>query len=93
MVMFVKITFEDRNDKEKLYYQEISKELKKLEEKINRVDFNVYCVDRDDEGFYMGDYDLEDGVYGEIFVEGDNIYEKIVKDRIEGSKNFVNWMN
>ena len=92
MVMFIKLTFKDNDVKERRLYEEMSKNLKEIKEKINKVDFNVYCVDRYDEGFLMGDYDLRTGVYGEIYVEGDDIYKKTIMDRINGTKHWVNYL-
>jgi len=92
MVMFIKLTFKENDTKEKILYQELSRSLKRFKETINRIDFNVYCADRCDECFILGDYDLDDGVFGEIYVEGDDMYKKTVMNRIEGIKNLVNYM-
>lgn len=92
MFKFVKLSFEDNNSKEKVLFEEMCKNLKELEKKINKDNFNVYCVSRCDEGFVMGDYDLPKNVYGEIYVEGDDVYEESVMNRIEGTKNWVNYI-
>ncbi len=92
MFKFIKLTFKDNDIKERRLFEEMEKSLKGLEKKINKMDFNVYCVNRYDEGFLMGDYDLPRGVYGEIYVEGDDVYEDSVMNRIMGTERFVNYL-
>lgn len=92
MVMFVTLTFEDKDIKERRLFEEMSKELKTLEKKVNRKDFKVFCVNRYDECVMYDEYYLKKGLYGEICIEGDDIYKEAVMNRIEGTKHFVNWL-
>lgn len=91
MFMSAKMTFK-KEPKEKLNYSVLANSMKKLEKEINRVDFNVYCADREEEGYIMGDYELDDGIYGEIYVECDDMYEERIKNLVEGSKNWTNYL-
>lgn len=88
----VKISFKDNDPKEKRLFEEMYKSLKELEKKINRGDFNVSSVNRYDEEFLMGDYYLPRDVYGEIVVEGDDIYKDSIIKTMNGTKSFVNWL-
>lgn len=66
--------------------------MKKLEKKVNRKDFNVFCVNIYDDEVYYGEYYLRRGVYGEIRVECDDVFKDAVMYRIEGTKHWVNYL-